>query len=69
MKVRKINDNQRITSIHYRDIFTLLDREEYMLKTMVKYLNRINSKEFITETFITNTENNYILNIVLETID
>ena len=69
MKVRKINDNQRITSIHYKDIFTLLDREEYMLKTMVKYLNRINSKEFITETFITNTENNYILNIVLETID
>jgi len=69
MKVTQLNSKQRVTSIRYDSIDTLIEREPYMIRTQQNYLNRNNINEVILDTFITLTKDKYILNIVLEKID
>lgn len=66
MITKKLNNNQRLSTIRYRDIGTLLERQEYMNMTLQKYLDRTGNQEFIEDTYISTTDNgHYLLNTIL----
>lgn len=69
METIKLNDKQRVSPIRYNSMDTLLNRKEYMIKTLQNYLDRTGNKEEITDTYTSMTENKYILNIVLTKVD
>lgn len=57
-----MTDIEKLVTIRYKDIYTLLDREEAMIQTMENYLKREDEYEFI-DSFITQDKDNYKMNM------
>lgn len=69
MQTFRINENQRVSTIRYNSMDTLLNRQDNLVKTLQNYLDRTGNREEITDTFTSMTEDKYLLNIVLTKVD
>lgn len=69
MVTMKLNDNERLVSIPYDSMDTLLNREHAMLSTLQSNINRNGNIQFIRDTYISTIQRGdkirYTLNIIL----
>ncbi len=68
MEATPLNPNQRLTSIRYADMETLLEREEYMKQSLQNYLDRRGNQEYIEDTSISVADDYYFINFLLTKI-
>lgn len=63
-----IKNIEKVITIKYKDLDTLLNREEAMIQTMRNYVSRENEYEYV-ESFITSDSEYYRLNLKIRLRD
>lgn len=63
-----IKNIEKVVTIKYKDLDTLLNREEAMVQTMKNYVSRENEYEYV-ESFITSDSEYYRLNLKIRLRD
>lgn len=64
-KTTGLKNNERLVSINYDDMTTLLAREDYIEKTLNNYLDQEGKKQVISKKYTSMNRDKYYINFVL----